>query len=52
MVAYCSCRERAPARGCGRGWRKDPAERGKGGEMEKKYYFDETNLAIYCKQMT
>jgi hypothetical protein len=43
---------RAPAGGSGKGKRKGPGKGKKGAEMEKRYYFDETNLAIYCKQTT
>ena len=45
MVAYPRCRKRAPAGG-GKGRRKGPGKGEKGGEMAKRCYFDETNLAI------
>jgi hypothetical protein len=52
MVAYeVVVRERCEVAAAREGER-DPGKGEKGAETGKRYYFDETNLAIYCTQRT
>jgi|GEM_PF-2966455 hypothetical protein len=47
MLAYLSCRKRARVSVQEKGLRNWTDEGGNRQEMEKRYYFDGTNLAIY-----